>query len=146
MGLKSFLRRWLGIESVQTTANTTVGRAYHRPVMVRLPFEKVPFQHNSNDKRCAKTVVDFYSKCGGYINMKLIERTFGDTMNWCRVSIRGNEWRIYIKDCNMRNDNRHFEYSKVFPTRDKALAFQKQFIAHHERMKAKAAKSGLNYN
>jgi hypothetical protein len=150
MGIRSFLRRWLGIESVEKTVKKTVkktvGRAYQQPVLVRLPFEQVPYQHNSTYKRFAKTVADFYTKCGGYSNIQQSERTFGDTINWCRVASRGNEWRIYVKDCKIRKDNEHLAYSKVFSTRDKALSFQKQFIAYHERMKAKAAKSGLNYN
>lgn len=146
MGLKSFLRRWLGIEAAQTTVKKTAGRAYQRPVLVRLPFDKVPYQHNSTYKRFAKTVADFYAKCGGYSNIELSERTFGDSSKWCRVSTSGHEWRIYVKDCKMRNDNRHLAYTKTFSTREKAVSFQKQFIAYHERIKNKIAKSGLNYN
>jgi hypothetical protein len=146
MGLKSFLRRWLGIESVEKTVKKTVGRAYQQPVLVKRISPVIPYEQNNNYKRRTKSVAEFYNKCGGFHNLSIIEETYGDYSSWCRISTSGVEWRFRVKDYRVKSNGRCMGYSKSFLSRDRAQSFHRAFIAHHERMKAKAAKSGLNYN
>lgn len=151
MGIRSFLRRWLGIETPQTPGNTPgktkVGRTYQQPLMVRLPFEA---DLSSTGKRAhtskPKTVAGFYDKAGGYIVFSKLEQ-LGNADLWLRINNDTNSRtgrRQYRLEC-LQTDGRT-PITKIFTTVQEASKFKHNLLAHHERMKAKAAKSGLNYN
>jgi len=140
MGLRSFLRRWLGIESAQTTTKKTVGRAFVKPLQLN---NNTPLREHASKP---KTVAGFYDKAGGYHAFCKLEK-IGSYDNWLRIR----------QDRNWQTNNIQFRmhcvlptsksgYSKIFKTHREASSFKSALIAHHERMKAKAAKSGLNYN
>jgi len=134
MGLKSFLRRWLGIEPAQTTVKKTVGRAYQRPI---------PIPVKSNLLKI-NPVIDFYNKCGGYETLRVVE-SVNKKSDWVWVSTHGRDWRIIVKTtADISSGN--YRKTKVFVNANEANSFKRKFLAHHERMKAKAAKGGLNYN
>jgi hypothetical protein len=147
MGIKSFLRRWLGFVSEQTTVKTTVGRAYQQPVPVRITLNP---QMLINGKRAhtarPKTVAGFYEKAGGYAVFSELEKSSNPDL-----------WLKIINDTNSRTRERQYRIecmqtqgrtsiTKIFPTINEAIRFKRNLLAHHERMKAKAAKGGLNNN
>jgi 5-methylthioribose kinase len=139
MGIRSFLRRWLGIESVEKTVKKTVkktvGRAYQQPVRQR----RTSVLSDSQYMFRAITLEQFYAKCGGFDGIERMRKTYGDYRNWLSVVSRHPKWRV----CLTENTKM---ITKSFDDKLSAHEFLEKFIAYHERMKAKAAKSGLNYN
>lgn len=144
MGIRSFLRRWLGIESVEKTVKTTVGRAYQQPVATaRMPYERV--ERPVRLKRISKprTVQGYYEKIGGVKAVSNIERYYGRPENWLRIHSDNAHYRV---KCITTPEPKQRDITIKFTSKLEAINFRNQVIAHHERMKAKAAKSGLNYN
>jgi hypothetical protein len=115
--------------------------------MVRLPFEA---DLSSTGKRAhtskPKTVAGFYDKAGGYLVFSKLEQ-LGNADLWLRINNDTNSRtgrRQYRLEC-LQTDGRT-PITKIFTTVQEASKFKHNLLAHHERIKAKAAKSGLNYN
>lgn len=145
MGIKSFLRRWLGIEPAQKTVKTTVARAYQQPLMVRRPYEVVatmPKQRINTSR--PRTIEGFYAKVGGTKSMLELER-FGDYDYILRIKSElyygKQQYRLQCRQIHARSP-----VAIIFDTLNEAESFKRKLINYHERMKAKAAKGGLNFN